>query len=180
MLEGPTLSTERLILRPPRLEDLDAWAAFCADAPSQHFLGGAKGRHAAWLQLLGSAGSWALLGCGMFSVIDKASGRWIGRIGPIRHEEWPGTEVGWGVVRDAWGRGYAPEAAAACMDFVFDVLGWDEAIHCIDPENAASQAVAHKLGSTILRQAQLPAPCNPNPIDVWGQTPEQWRARRRA
>jgi RimJ/RimL family protein N-acetyltransferase len=178
MPEGPVLETERLILRPPRLEDLDAWAAFAADAETQRFIGGAQGRHGAWRQLCGVAGSWALQGFGMFSVLEKATGRWVGRIGPLRHEEWPGTEVGWGVAREAWGLGYAPEAAAVAMDFVFDVLGWDEAIHCIDRENAASQAVARKLGSTILRQAELPAPFDGEPIDVWGQTPAQWRARR--
>jgi RimJ/RimL family protein N-acetyltransferase len=179
MRDGPVLETERLILRPPSLDDLDAWAAFAADPEAQQFLGGAQSRHGAWSQILGVAGSWALQGFGMFSVIEKASGRWIGRIGPLWHADWPGREVGWGVVREVWGRGYAPEAAAASMDFAFDVLGWDEAIHCIDPLNAASQAVARKLGSQILRQDHLPAPFDEKPIDVWGQTREAWRARRR-
>jgi len=61
-------------------------------------------------------------------VIDKASGEWLGRIGPWFPEDWPGTEVGWGLKRSAWGRGYAVEAATAAMDFAFDRLGWDEAI----------------------------------------------------
>ena len=179
MLEGPVLETERLILRPPRAEDFDAWAAFAADEEAARFIGGAQGRHGAWRALLGVAGSWVIQGFGMFSVVEKATGRWVGRIGPLWHEEWPGREVGWGVAREAWGRGYAPEAAAAAMDFVFDVLGWEEAIHCIDPGNTASQAVARKLGSRILRQARLPAPFAETPVDVWGQGREAWRARRR-
>jgi RimJ/RimL family protein N-acetyltransferase len=179
MLDGPVIETERLVLRPPKLEDLDAWAGFVADEEAQRFLGGAQSRHGAWRQLLGVAGSWRLQGLGMFSVIEKASGRWIGRIGPIRHEEWPGTEVGWGVVRETWGRGYAGEAAAAAMDFAVEVLGWEEVIHCIDPANAASQAVARKLGAHILRQGHLPPPFAATPIDVWGQSRADWRARRR-
>jgi RimJ/RimL family protein N-acetyltransferase len=178
MLDGPVLETERLILRQPRLEDLDAWAAFTADVGAQRFLGGAQTRHGAWRQLLGVAGSWSLQGLGMFSVIEKASGRWIGRIGPIRHEEWPGTEIGWGLAREAWGRGYATEAAAAAMDFAAEALGWEELIHCIDPANAPSQAVARRLGSVILRQAELPPPFAASPVDVWGQTRTEWRARK--
>lgn len=179
MIEGPVLETERLILRPPGMQDLDAWAAFAADEEAQRFIGGAQSRHGAWRQILGVAGSWSLQGFGMFSVIEKATGRWIGRIGPILHADWPGREVGWGVSRDVWGRGYAAEAAAASMDFAVDVLGWDEVIHCIDPDNPASQAVARKLGSRILRQGFLPPPFPETPIDVWGQSADQWRARNR-
>jgi RimJ/RimL family protein N-acetyltransferase len=177
---GPTLETERLILRPPALEDLDAWAEFAADAELMRFIGGAQNRHGAWRQLLGVAGSWALQGFGMFSVIEKAGGRWLGRIGPIRHEDWPGTEIGWGLTRRAWGHGYATEAAVATMDFAADILGWAEIVHCIDPANAPSQAVARRLGSRILRQAHLPPPFEGAPVDVWGQTREEWRARRSA
>ncbi|MDB5423146.1 MAG: hypothetical protein JWQ29_562, partial [Phenylobacterium sp.] len=79
-----------------------------------------------------------------------------------------------------WGKGYATEGAAACMDYAFDVLGWTEAVHTIEPANVASQAVARRLGSTILRQARMPAPFEDLVLDVWGQTREQWRARGRA
>jgi RimJ/RimL family protein N-acetyltransferase len=181
MTDGPVIETERLTLRPPRLEDLDAWAGFAADEEAQRFIGGAQTRHGAWRQILGVAGSWSLQGFGMFSAIERASGRWIGRIGPLWHVDWPGREVGWGVVREVWGMGYATEAAAACMDLAVDVLGWDEVIHSIDPANAASQAVARRLGSSILRQGVVPrASGEPDPLDVWGQSAEAWRARRRA
>ncbi len=179
MPESPVLETERLILRLPRAEDLEAWAAFAADEEASRYLGGPQGRSAAWRALCGMAGAWMVRGFGMFSVIEKESGRWVGRLGPWMPEEWPGAEVGWGVIREAWGRGYASEGAAAAIDFAFDVLGWDEVIHCIDARNAASQGVARKLGSKILRQARLPAPFDDPPIDVWGQTRTQWRERRR-
>jgi RimJ/RimL family protein N-acetyltransferase len=178
MLDGPVIETPRLILRPPRLEDLDAWAEFAADEEAARFIGGAQGRNGAWRSLCAMAGSWTLQGFAMFSVIERSSGRWIGRLGPWRPEGWPGAEVAWGVIREVWGRGYAPEGAAAAMDWAFDNLDWDEAIHCIDARNAPSQAVARKLGSRILRQARLPAPYDDPPIDVWGQTRAEWRARR--
>jgi RimJ/RimL family protein N-acetyltransferase len=125
------------------------------------------------------AGAWAVQGFAMFSVIEKSSGRWVGRVGPWYPDGWPGTEIGWGIVSDCWGRGYATEAAIAAIDWVFDVLGWTEVIHVIDVDNAASQAVARKLGSRKRSRGRLPAPHESALVDIWGQTREEWRARSR-
>lgn len=176
---GPTLTTARLILRPPEARDFDPWAALMADETAMKFLGGVQPRPTAWRSFLTAAGAWAIQGFGMFSVVEQTSGRWIGRIGPIHPEAWPGTEVGWGLTRDAWGRGYAVEAASAAMDWAIDHLAWSEIIHCIDPSNLASRKVAESLGSRILRTATLPPPIEHGDVDVWGQTADAWRARRR-
>ncbi len=79
---GPELETERLILRPPVIEDLGAWAEFMADPIASEFLSSAKSRSETWRSMAIMTGSWALNGFGMFSVIEKASGTWVGRIGP--------------------------------------------------------------------------------------------------
>jgi RimJ/RimL family protein N-acetyltransferase len=171
------IETERLLLRPTLAEDLDGWAELMADPESARFIGGSVPRGAAWRGLACMAGSWALYGFGMFSMIEKATGRWIGRTGPWQPEGWPGTEVGWGVIKAVEGRGYAYEAAVASIDWAFDALGWDEVIHCIDPANAPSQRLAERLGSTNRGPGRLPAPFESFPIDVWGQTRAQWRER---
>lgn len=170
------LETERLILRPPILADLDPLAAMMEE-PETRFIGGPLSRAECWRVLMTVAGAWSLQGYSMFSVIEKATGRWIGRVGPHRPEGWPGTEVGWSVIGAARGKGYAPEAAAAAMDFAFDHLGWDEVIHCIADDNLASQAVARKLGSRPLREGPLPPPINVMTM-CWGQSREEWKARR--
>jgi RimJ/RimL family protein N-acetyltransferase len=172
------IHTARLLLRKPVLEDLDAWAEFAADPDCMKFLGGAQGRSSAWRALMTMAGSWQLQGYAMFSVIEKESGRWLGRIGPWMPAEWPGTEVGWGLHPAAHGKGYAVEAAAAAMDWSFDNLGWSEIIHTIDPANEPSVRVAQRLGARNLRQVRLPAPYDTMTLDAWGQTREEWRARR--
>jgi RimJ/RimL family protein N-acetyltransferase len=92
-------------------------------------------------------------------------------------EGWPGTEVGWAVVREFWGRGYATEGAAAATTWAFDHLGWTDVIHSINPENLASIGVAKKLGSRNLGPGKLPAPFEDSRIDIWGQSREEWRAR---
>lgn len=175
---GPTLHTDRLILRPPAAEDFDAFAAFAADEEAARFVGGALPRTLAWRQLAAIAGAWVLRGYSMFSVIDRRSGRWIGRVGPWEPEGWPGKEVGWGIVPDAQRRGFAKEAATAAIDWAFDHAGFVDVIHCIEPENAPSIGLARSLGSTRLRAGvQAPPPLSVI-WDVYGQSREQWRARR--
>ena len=176
---GPTLETERLILRPPVEQDLDGWSALLGDEQAARFIGGTMPRSAAWRAMAAMTGSWSLKGFGMFSVIEKASGRWIGRLGPWQPEGWPGTEVGWGLRRDAWGQGYATEGAARAIDWAFDHLGWTDVIHTIDPDNVGSIAVAQRLGSANRGPGRLPAPYESFRVDVWGQTRDQGRRRGR-
>jgi RimJ/RimL family protein N-acetyltransferase len=175
---GPTLETERLILRPTAAADFEAWAAFMADEEVTRYLGGVQARSVAWRGMLQVAGAWSVQGYSMFSVIEKASGRWVGRLGPWQPEGWPGTEVGWGLSRDAWGKGYAMEGAVASIDWAFDHLGWTEVIHSIESENLASRRVAERLGSVIVRSEPLPAPYQDHIVDIWRQSREDWRARR--
>jgi len=95
------LETPRPWLRPPRPEDFEPFAAMSTDVEVMKHLGGVPPRAVAWRNFAGMAGSWSLLGFGMFSLIEKTTGRWLGRVGPIRADGWPGTEVGWGVTREA-------------------------------------------------------------------------------
>ena len=171
------VETGRLLLRPPSAEDFDAFAAFCADPVAMEHLGGVQAPPVAWRSLAALTGSWQLQGYSMFSVIEKDSGRWVGRVGPWQPHGWPGPEVGWSIVPARWGHGYAPEAARAAIDWAFDALGWDEVIHTIAPDNRNSQAVARKLGSQVLRATRLPPP-HEEDVEVWGQTRQAWQARR--
>lgn len=171
------LETARLLLRVPCRDDFEAWATVDNDAEVMRHLGGVQPRFNAWKSLLATIGSWHVLGFAPFSVIRKRDGQWLGRVGPLRHEGWPGTEIGWTLVRAAWGQGYATEAATAATEWAFAHLGWDEIIHCIAPENTPSQAVATRLGSQKRGPGRLPAPYADDPIEIWGQTRAAWRAR---
>jgi len=175
---SPQLETQRLILRLPRRQDFDGYAELFEDADAVKFIGGASPRAATWRRFLQMPGAWAVQGFAMFSVIDKASGEWLGQAGPWQPEGWNGTEVGWSFRRAAWRRGYATEAATAAIDWAFANLGWSEVIHNIAPGNTASIAVAERLGSRYLRSDRMPAPFDAEEVGVWGQTREQWHARR--
>jgi RimJ/RimL family protein N-acetyltransferase len=79
--------------------------------------------------------------------------------------------------RSVWKRGYATEAAAKCIDWAFEEIGWTEVMHFIDPANTASIALAQRLGSHRLGTSQLPPP-NECTAEVYGQSRSAWRARR--
>ncbi|WP_294305938.1 GNAT family N-acetyltransferase [uncultured Sphingomonas sp.] len=177
-MTSPVLQTERLTLRLPSAEDFEAWAAFHAEEDTMRFLGGVQARGAAWRSLCTMVGAWSVRGFAMFSVIERDTGRWVGRIGPWQPEGWPGREVAWGVAREFAGRGYAYEAAVAAMDYAVDVLGWDHVIHTIDPENTGSIRLAQRLGAVNEGPVSLPAPLENFRVDAWGQSADQWRARR--
>lgn len=171
----PELTTSRLVLRAPRIEDFDSFAAFMADEESARYLGGVQSRHSAWRGFLQIAGAWSLQGFSMFSVTLKSTGEWIGRVGPWMPEGWPGTEVGWGVAQAHCGQGYATEAAAAAIDWAFAELGWDDVVHVIDPENKPSLAVAKKLGASNRGRCRLPEPLHDLTVDLWGQSRAEWQ-----
>lgn len=174
---GPTLETDRLLLRPPSAEDFEPWAALLADPEAARFIGGVQPPAGAWRSLATMAGSWVISGFGNFSVIEKTSGRWIGRAGPWYPDGWPGPEIGWSFDRSAWGHGYATEAARRCVDFAFEVLGWDRVVHPIDAANAASIAVARRIGSTLLGPTRLKMARGEVVADLYGQSRADWAAR---
>lgn len=143
------IETERLLLRPPNTSDRSAWTAFLADPEVTRFIGGPQDEAGAWRNLCLFAGAWSIQGYSNFSVIEKASGLWVGRAGAWYPPGWPGREIGWAFRREVWGQGYATEAATACLAWAYEELGWTEAIHVIHPENLASIAVAKRIGAVL-------------------------------
>lgn len=172
------IETPRLILKPPTLAEFEPWCAFSADEEAAQYIGKTQLPSVVWRSICSMIGAWQQTGYAMFSVFEKDTGRWIGRLGPWQPWGWPGTEVGWGVVRDVWGKGYAFEGSIAAMDFAVDVLHWTDIIHSIHPDNVNSQKLAARLGSVNRGPGKLPPPLEEMPVDLWGQTADEWRARR--
>ncbi len=142
----PTLETERLILRAPRAEDFAAEADFFASDASR-FVGGPMDSEQTWRAFATLLGHWALRGYGFWGLQEKSSGRYLGHVGLWNPHGWPEREIGWTLMSDATGQGFATEAAIAARAHAYDILGWPTAISLIDPENTASMAVAKRLGA---------------------------------
>ncbi len=163
----PQLETERLLLRLPRRDDVDALAAVFADPDAMRFIG--SGRTLTRRETVESVermiARFTSDGFGLFSVERRADGRMIGRVGLLAWDPatWtPGTraelgdraeiEIGWTLARDAWGNGYATEAAAAVRDWAFGELALRRLVSLIQPGNAGSIRVAEKLGARLERE----------------------------
>jgi RimJ/RimL family protein N-acetyltransferase len=90
-------------------------------------------------------------GFGWWALEERRTGEFIGRVGLDQVNEglpFTGVDVGWRLIRSAWGHGYATEAAFACLAFGFEVLGLSEIVASTTVNNSRSQAVMRRIGMT--------------------------------
>jgi RimJ/RimL family protein N-acetyltransferase len=172
------LETERLFLRRMQPDDFESHAAMMADPRVGRFLSmdlKPQARSTAWRSFASFLGHWEIRGFGFFSVMDKESGAWVGRVGPWMPEGWPGIECGWGIAPAHWGKGYAPEAAKAAINWIFQQHpDLARIISLIDPSNSNSQVVARKIGET---KSQETFKLESFTLDVWSAERRSWLAR---
>ena len=146
------IETERLILREIDIKaDLDPWTDMMSDPDTVRYIGNkTMNRAQSWRQMAMVIGHQAVRGYSFYSVVEKSSGDWIGRIGPWFPDGWPAPEIGWTLHKNYTRKGYAKEAGAACVDYAFNTLGWDSVIHCIAEGNIGSMKTAEAIGSKRL------------------------------
>ncbi len=149
----PTLETERLILRPYRPEDFDAYAEMWADPDVVRFMGGKPfDREASWSRFLRQMGAWQLMGFGFFAIEEKETGVFAGEAGfhELRRDLVPsleGTlEAGWALAPNVQGWGYATEAMTAAIGWAETAFPGQRMTCIIDPDNQPSIRVARRLG----------------------------------
>jgi RimJ/RimL family protein N-acetyltransferase len=144
------IETRRLLLRPLTLGDVDALVALHNHPEVARFIKRLE-RPAAEERLRLAEREWLERGYGMLAVLDRVTGRFLGRAGLKYWDQFDETEVGWALRRDAWGHGYATEAARACIDWGFASLQLPFLTAMIHPQNDASIRLAHRLGMSRLR-----------------------------
>ncbi len=173
-----SMETARLTLRPPIAADFDAFAEAAADPEVMHWLGGARDRATAWRLFAVVAGHWSLFGYGPFSVVERESNLWIGRIGPWTPEGSPGHEFGWLMARPFWGRGFAREAVHAGVDHALGHLGWPCVRFSIAPGNDPAIRLAEDMGGQLEKVLDhMPGIGFESPWRVYRLDPETWRMR---
>jgi RimJ/RimL family protein N-acetyltransferase len=144
------IETKRLMLRPLRIGDLQEFFALQDHPDVLRFVRSLdRPEPRDWLQE--AEREWEERGYGMFAVLNRADGRFIGRAGMKYWPQLDETELGWVFRRDAWGHGYATEAARACRDWGFCSLSVPYLTAMIQAANDRSAAVARRLGLSPLR-----------------------------
>lgn len=141
------LETERLILRQLTDNDVDAVFALRKDAEIMRFIRKPqKSREEAesWMRLVSSR--WESEKIGFCAVIKKESGEFVGWCGLWRLKESGEIEVGYAVAQNFQRKGYATEAAEACLAYGFNQLNMRKIVAVTRPENEASRRVMEKLG----------------------------------
>jgi RimJ/RimL family protein N-acetyltransferase len=151
------LETERLLLRMWREEtDFGPYAELCADPEVMRFLGGKPmSTMEAWRHFALLVGHWHLRGYGHWAVEEKATGKFVGRIGFLNPVGWPAFEIGWTLARQHWGKGFAIEGARRALAYAFNELDKPHVISLIHPDNKASIAVAERLGEKVEGKTEL-------------------------
>ena len=149
-IQGTILETKRLTMRELKQSDFDDLCKILQDEGTMYAYEGAFSDREAHEWLDRQIARYQAWGFGAWAVILKGTGQLIGQCG-LTMQPWKDTEVleiGYLLNREAWHQGYATEAAIACRQYAFDVLGADEVCSIIRDTNLASQHVAIRNGMT--------------------------------
>lgn len=129
------LETDRLLLRRFTEEDVDAVFAMRSDADVMRYIRAAqtrRGEAESWINLVSSR--WETDKVGFCAVIEKSSNRFAGWCGLWRLRETNEIEVGYALIKDFRGLGYAVEASKACLIYGFNELDLTEIVAVASPE----------------------------------------------
>ncbi|SHJ13198.1 GNAT family N-acetyltransferase [Wenxinia saemankumensis] len=151
----PTLTTDRLTLRPFAMGDFPAYAAFLASDEAV-YMDGPHGEETAWGWFCHDTASWHLQGYGSLMIEDRATGAALGHVGIHRPPSFPEVEMGWVLYPAGRGRGAATEAAAALRDHVTADADLPGLVSYVDPRNTASIRLAQRLGAVRDDDAATP------------------------
>lgn len=148
----PRLSTERLLLREWLPSDREPFAALNADPRVAEFLGEPMDRAASDALVDRIEAGWASEGHGLWAVERRADGAFLGFVGlaapSFEAAFTPCVEVGWRLATEAWGHGYATEAAQEALRFGFGQRDLEEIVSFTTSTNVRSRAVMERLGMT--------------------------------
>ena len=160
------LETERLVVRTWTSADAEEGFRIWSDEEVMRYVGTGQPKEtieevSAWIDRM--AAHHELHGFGFWAVVEKDSGQLVGSCGMgYQRDGGLPIEFGYTLARSRWGRGYATEAASACLRYAFETLGFTELVASVDALNVASQRVLEKIGFSYQRREQLA-----EGIDFW-------------
>lgn len=149
------IETERLLLRPLTIADVDEVVAMHATPEVMQSMHGSFKRPRAIERLERNEREWQERGHGQVAIVERATGRFVGRSGLKYWPQFDEVEVGWVLHPAFWGHGFATEAGRACIDWGLGSLHVPYLTAMIEPTNTRSLRVAERLGMRPLRDDVL-------------------------
>lgn len=147
--------TDRLILRLLDEKDIDDIFAMRSDPEVMRFIRAPQNRVETvnWLNLVSSR--WKSDHIGFCAIVEKQTDKFIGWCGLWRLKETSELEIGYAIAKNAWGKGFATEAAQVFLRYAFEQLKPDKIVAVAEPENASSRRVMEKLGMKFVRLGEF-------------------------
>lgn len=150
--------TNRLLIRKLELSDIAIWETFFENNSSLPFLGldltmTNKAQAKNWIER--QLWRYENNKYGHHALIDKQTNKFIGQCGLLTQEinNQTAIEIGYHILPEYWGMGYATEAAKTFRDYAFENNLSDSLVSIIDVRNIASQKVAEKIKMKRDKQA---------------------------
>ncbi|HKE36174.1 MAG TPA: GNAT family N-acetyltransferase [Candidatus Baltobacteraceae bacterium] len=147
--------TERLRLRRYRKDDFDDAFRLTNDPRVMRYYPAPFDRDRVTRMLDNVFRSYEQHGYSVLAVERRTDGAYVGQIGLLHWDDVDGredVEVAYMLVPEAWGAGYATEAARACRDWAFERLGADRVVSFISVHNEPSMRVAERNGMTRIKR----------------------------
>jgi len=160
MKTAPTIKTDRLLLREPKLADWPVFAEVMTSDRAKH-MGGPFSIESAWGTFCHGIALWQLFDVGNLSIELRVTGQCIGQIEINQGPRFPEPELGWQIELGAEGKGYAFEAALAMRDWALQERKLKTLVSYIGPDNLRSINLAERLGATLDEHA-----CPQDPGDL--------------
>jgi ribosomal-protein-alanine N-acetyltransferase len=153
------LETDRLIIRPFTIEDAEDALAFCSNPETVKNTGDVVRNTVAevkdvitnvWLS------DYEKYGHGRFAIIHKADNKIIGFNG-LKHLPYAGgSDIGYRLLPEYWGKGIATESSLKILEYAFNDLKLDRVLGFVYTDNPTSSKILKKLGFRLLKIAPYP------------------------
>ncbi len=145
-----TVRTERLLLRPWTQDDLEPFAHMNGDPKVMECFPAVKTRQESVDEMHRIREGLERYGWGLWAVSVIGGAPFIGFIG-LHHVGFkapftPAVEIGWRLMHEHWGKGYATEGAKASLKYGFETIGLSEIVSFTAVQNTRSIAVMKKIG----------------------------------
>nr|WP_314463041.1 GNAT family N-acetyltransferase [uncultured Clostridium sp.] len=147
------IETEQLALRELTMDDFESWHQILSDQETMKYYPRAfdKDKTKSWIDW--NLDNYGKYGFGLWAVILKESNQFIGDCGiTMQNIHGDGNlfpEIGYHIDKRFWNKGYASQAAKACLKYAFENTDFDEVFSYQKATNIPSRKVAEKMGMSL-------------------------------